>query len=213
MRCVARQLIPRPCPVDVPRSSAGGRPELDLSSVFHRRTAKKRATRSLSVSPRTPRRRWHTWDTLIDACPVSAYDARATAYGGRACCTRFHQLAHHLPGRDSRAPRLRSAPAGGQGCGWRRGGVRAGWVRSRSGCEPGPARVTLGVQQDLGGSSRMLQGAELRVFLDHGDVPMHNNLSELMLRHAVVGRRSGGPAVRTAGGRRPRRRHRLHTRR
>jgi len=34
------------------------------------------------------------------------------------------------------------------------------------------------------------QEAELRVFLDHGDVPMHNNLSELMLRQAVVGRKN-----------------------
>ena len=34
------------------------------------------------------------------------------------------------------------------------------------------------------------QEAELRVFLEHGDVPMHNNLSELMLRQAVVGRKN-----------------------
>jgi len=30
----------------------------------------------------------------------------------------------------------------------------------------------------------------LRVFLEHGDVPMHNNLSELMLRQTVVGRKN-----------------------
>ena len=34
------------------------------------------------------------------------------------------------------------------------------------------------------------QEAELRVFLEHGDAPMHNNLSELMLRQAVVGRKN-----------------------
>jgi hypothetical protein len=30
----------------------------------------------------------------------------------------------------------------------------------------------------------------MRVHLDHGDLPMHNNLSELMLRQAVVGRKN-----------------------
>jgi len=34
------------------------------------------------------------------------------------------------------------------------------------------------------------QEAELRVFVERGDVPMHNNLSELMLRQAVVGRKN-----------------------
>ena len=34
------------------------------------------------------------------------------------------------------------------------------------------------------------QRAALRVFLDHGEVPMHNNLSELMLRQTVVGRKN-----------------------
>lgn len=48
------------------------------------------------------------------------------------------------------------------------------------------------------------QEKPLRVFLDHGDAPMHNNLSELMLRQAVVGRknwlfaRSEGGAVAAA---------------
>lgn len=34
------------------------------------------------------------------------------------------------------------------------------------------------------------QEKPLRVFLDHGEVPMHNNLSELMLRQTVVGRKN-----------------------
>lgn len=34
------------------------------------------------------------------------------------------------------------------------------------------------------------QEAEMRCFLERGDVPMHNNLSELMLRQAVVGRKN-----------------------
>jgi transposase len=34
------------------------------------------------------------------------------------------------------------------------------------------------------------QEQALRLFLDHGDLPMHNNLSELMLRQAVVGRKN-----------------------
>ena len=35
------------------------------------------------------------------------------------------------------------------------------------------------------------QEAALRLHLDHGELPMHNNLSELMLRQAVVGRKNG----------------------
>lgn len=34
------------------------------------------------------------------------------------------------------------------------------------------------------------QEAEMRRFLDHGELPMHNNLSELMLRQTVVGRKN-----------------------
>lgn len=34
------------------------------------------------------------------------------------------------------------------------------------------------------------QEAEMRCFLERGDIPMHNNLSELMLRQAVVGRKN-----------------------
>lgn len=34
------------------------------------------------------------------------------------------------------------------------------------------------------------QEAALRVYLTHGELPMHNNLSELMLRQAVVGRKN-----------------------
>lgn len=34
------------------------------------------------------------------------------------------------------------------------------------------------------------QHTELALFLDHGNLPMHNNLSELMLRQAVVGRKN-----------------------
>lgn len=34
------------------------------------------------------------------------------------------------------------------------------------------------------------QESRLRRFLDHGELPMHNNLSELMLRQAVVGRKN-----------------------
>jgi transposase len=34
------------------------------------------------------------------------------------------------------------------------------------------------------------QESSMRVFLDHGELPMHNNLSELMLRQAVVGRKN-----------------------
>ena len=34
------------------------------------------------------------------------------------------------------------------------------------------------------------QKAALRLHLEHGDLPMHNNLSELMLRQAVVGRKN-----------------------
>ncbi len=30
----------------------------------------------------------------------------------------------------------------------------------------------------------------MRLFLEHGQLPMHNNLSELMLRQAVVGRKN-----------------------
>ena len=34
------------------------------------------------------------------------------------------------------------------------------------------------------------QQSELMVYLDHGDMPMHNNLSELLLRQQVVGRKN-----------------------
>ena len=34
------------------------------------------------------------------------------------------------------------------------------------------------------------QESSLRLFLEHGELPMHNNLSELMLRQAVVGRKN-----------------------
>jgi hypothetical protein len=34
------------------------------------------------------------------------------------------------------------------------------------------------------------QEAAMRLFLDHGELPIHNNLSELMLRLAVVGRKN-----------------------
>ena len=34
------------------------------------------------------------------------------------------------------------------------------------------------------------QESELRLFLEHGELPMHNNLSELMLRQTVVGRKN-----------------------
>ena len=34
------------------------------------------------------------------------------------------------------------------------------------------------------------QEAEMRCFLEHGELPMHNNLSELMLRQTVVGRKN-----------------------
>lgn len=50
------------------------------------------------------------------------------------------------------------------------------------------------------------QETRMRVFLDRGDVPMHNNLSELMLRQPVVGRknwlfaRSEGGALAAADG-------------
>ena len=30
----------------------------------------------------------------------------------------------------------------------------------------------------------------MRVFLEHGDVPLHNNLSELLLRQPIVGRKN-----------------------
>ena len=30
----------------------------------------------------------------------------------------------------------------------------------------------------------------MRLFLEHGELPMHNNLSELMLRQTVVGRKN-----------------------
>ncbi len=34
------------------------------------------------------------------------------------------------------------------------------------------------------------QESEMRLFLEHGELPMHNNLSELMLRQTVVGRKN-----------------------
>jgi hypothetical protein len=36
----------------------------------------------------------------------------------------------------------------------------------------------------------MSQEARMRLFLAHGDVPMHNNLSELLLRQPIVGRKN-----------------------
>jgi transposase len=36
----------------------------------------------------------------------------------------------------------------------------------------------------------MSQEARMRLFLEHGDVPLHNNLSELLLRQPIVGRKN-----------------------
>lgn len=47
-------------------------------------------------------------------------------------------------------------------------------------------------QSTLGDALRYAQNqkTELRLFLEHGELPMHNNLSELMLRQTVVGRKN-----------------------
>ena len=57
------------------------------------------------------------------------------------------------------------------------------WVRALS--QVSRPQSTLGAA--LGYAQN--QEAELRQFLEHGELPLHNNLSELMLRQAVVGRK------------------------
>lgn len=58
------------------------------------------------------------------------------------------------------------------------------WVRALS--------QVMRPQSSLGEAVGYAQSQEsrLRLFLEHGELPMHNNLSELMLRQTVVGRKN-----------------------
>ncbi len=58
------------------------------------------------------------------------------------------------------------------------------WLRALS----GPTRPTSALGKAVAYALR--QEGPLRLFLERGDVPMHNNLSELLLRQPVVGRKN-----------------------
>ncbi len=58
------------------------------------------------------------------------------------------------------------------------------WVRGVSQLARPKSRLATAVGYALN------QEAEMRRFLDHGEMPLHNNLSELMLRQTVVGRKN-----------------------